>query len=146
MNIDFCNIYDGSAFLSDAYESTNLTDLEKKIADLQYILDNTFKSLDERISAEEKLNNYYYTSIDNLLLLITFVQKTIVELQEKLFIVNACVEGLEKTPWYRKITLNQKQKILNNLQNTAKDVYSLQKQKRMDELDAVITNIKGRKK
>ena len=120
--------------------------MEKKIADLQYILDNTFKSLDERISTEEKLNNYYYTSIDNLLLLITFVQKTIVELQEKIFIVNACVEGLEKTPWYRKITLNQKQKILTNLQNTAKDAYSLQKQKRMDELDAVVTNIKGRKK
>ena len=63
MNIDFCYIYDGSAFLSDAYESTNSTDLEKKIADLQYILDNTFKSLDERISTEEKLNNYYYLQL-----------------------------------------------------------------------------------
>ena len=154
MNI-FHNVYDKDLITDELYKnvesseicvSSNADEIEKRIDNLDYIVNNNIKSLEERIEKGELLDDYYNESIDNLLLLISFIQKNIVILQEYQFINEAKITILENTPWYKRITVGQRQKLLELTEKEAKEKYRDEKLKRFAEIEDIINNIQERRK
>lgn len=124
---------------------TETQDINKEIEDLRYILDNTFASLNQRIEAEEELSNTFNQSIDNLLLLIAFVQRNIVLLQESQFITNAKITALKNAPFYKRITVKQLEDLLSTATLKAEDEYAPTKEKELKNITEVINSIHKRR-
>lgn len=124
---------------------TETQDINKEIEDLRYILDNTFASLNQRMEAEEELSNTFNQSIDNLLLLIAFVQRNIVLLQESQFVTNARITALKNTPFYKRITVKQLEDLLSTATLKAEDEYAPTKEKELKNITEVINSIHKRR-
>ena len=124
---------------------TETQDINKEIEDLRYILDNTFASLNQRMEAEEELSNTFNQSIDNLLLLIAFVQRNIVLLQESQFVTNAKITALKNTPFYKRITVKQLEDLLSTATLKAEDEYASTKEKELKNITEVINSIHKRR-
>lgn len=124
---------------------TETQDINKEIEDLRYILDNTFASLNQRMEAEEELSNTFNQSIDNLLLLIAFVQRNIVLLQESQFVTNAKITALKNTPFYKRITVKQLEDLLSTATLKAEDEYAPTKEKELKNITEVINSIHKRR-
>ena len=124
---------------------TETQDINKEIEDLRYILDNTFASLNQRMEAEEELSNTFNQSIDNLLLLIAFVQRNIVLLQESHFVTNAKITALKNTPFYKRITVKQLEVLLSTATLKAEDEFAPTKEKELKNITEVINSIHKRR-
>ncbi len=124
---------------------TETQDIDKKIEDLRYILDNTFASLNQRIKAEEESSKIFNRSVDSLLLLITFLQKNIIILQETQFVTNAKIAVLENTPFYKKITVKQRHDLLTAAERKAKEKYAPIKEKELKNITEIVEDIHKRR-
>lgn len=158
-DINLHNVYD-KELLSQEFKALNTvelipnsnpvipmdSELDKRITELENILTKFYNQLNARLDNEKEFDEYCSQSIDNLLLLVSFLQKNIVILQEYQFINGAKINVLESTPWYHKITVNQRRKLLKISEEKAKEKYASEKLKRFTEIEEIINNIQKRRK
>ena len=144
-NINFNNIYDAKLASQGFYYSCGVSEIEQEMQELSLMVVAIKESLDKKIKKDIELEAYYKASIDNLLLLISFLQESIVILQEYHLVDEAKIVALEKVPWYRKITIRQREQLLKDAEEKAKKEYSYQKTKRLTEIREIVDNIQKRR-
>ncbi len=144
-NINFNNIYDTKLASQDFNFSCGVSEIEQEMQELSLMVVTIKERLDKKIKKDIELEAYYKASIDNLLLLISFLQESIVVLQEYHLVDEAKITVLEKAPWYRKITVRQKEQLLKDAEEKAKKEYSYQKTKRLAEIREIVDNIQKRR-
>ena len=144
-NINFNNIYDTKLASQDFYFSCGVSEIEQEVQELSLMVVAIKERLDKKIKKDIESEAYYKASIDNLLLLVSFLQESIVVLQECHLVDEAKITALEKTPWYRKITVRQREQLLKDAEEKAKKEYSYQKTKRLAEIREIVDNIQKRR-
>ena len=124
-------------------------DIEKRLGDLEYICDKNFvemykniKDIEGKVDVAEVKDAYFFYSIDNLLMLIAFLQNNILDLQESAFILKSELEALETAPLFKRVTQLQRQDILQKEHEKAKKIFAPLKEmgeKRIkDTMDSII--------